>query len=194
MLRNRRYAPPVDDAIQGGDACAAAAEKHSRNPGIAGPLRLEKAMVRHQPQKKIHRALRLDTFIPYQMSLLTHQSTLANSELAANHHRLTVQEWRVFSIVADKGPLMPAEIRRLGTQDKSTISWAIKRLQHRDMLVRRSRAHDGRTFEVSLSEDGWDYYKAVIPLARRKARALLRRLTPAELAELRRLLAKLGHT
>lgn len=149
--------------------------------------------MRRKSAKKIHRALRLDTFIPYQMSLLTHRSTLANSELQANHHRLTVQEWRVFSIIADKGPLMPAEIRRLGTQDKSTISWAIKRLQHRSMLVRRSRAHDGRTFDVSLSEEGWDYYKAVVPLARGKARALLRRLTPAEMAELRRLLAKLGH-
>ena len=146
---------------------------------------------RRTSARRAPRAIRLGTFIPYRMLLLVHRLTLANSELYATHHRLSVQEWRVLSIIADSGPLIPAEIRRLGTQDKSTISWAIKRLQHRGFLSRRPRARDARTFEVLLSDHGWRYYRSVAPLARRKAGAMLGKLTRAERGELHRLLAKL---
>ena len=142
--------------------------------------------------KRACKAIRLDTFIPYRMSLLVHRLTLASSELYATHHRLTVQEWRVLSIIADSGPLVPADIRRLGTQDKSTISWAIKRLQHRGFLCRQPRPRDARTFEVSLSDAGWSYYHSVAPIARRKSDAVLKKLTSAERIELNRILGKLS--
>ena len=76
----------------------------------------------------------------------------------------------MLSIIADSGPLVPADIRRLGTQDKSTISWAIKRLEERGFLSRQPRSHDARTFEVSLSDEGWKYYDHV-GRSRRKAGA-----------------------
>jgi DNA-binding MarR family transcriptional regulator len=139
-------------------------------------------------------AIRLNRFIPYRMSLLVHRLTLANSELYTAHHRLSVQEWRVLSIIADSGPLVPAEIRRMGTQDKSTISWAIKRLQHRGFLSRQPRPHDARTFEVLLSDQGWRYYRSVAPIARRKAGVVLQKLTRAERNELHRILTKLDAT
>jgi DNA-binding MarR family transcriptional regulator len=103
-----------------------------------------------------------------------------------------VQEWKVLSIIADGGPLMPSAIRRLGTQDKSTISWALRRLESRGFVARKSAARDARSFEVALTAAGWRYYEAVIPVARRRARDILKRLGRKELAELRRLVAKLG--
>jgi DNA-binding MarR family transcriptional regulator len=126
------------------------------------------------------------------MSLLVHRLTLANSELYARGHRLTVQEWRVLSIVADTGPIEPGAIRRQGTQDKSTISWAIKRLLQRKMIVRTPLARDARTFEVSLSREGRAYYNAVVPIARRKVRQIGKALQPAETKELLRLILKIG--
>jgi DNA-binding MarR family transcriptional regulator len=142
-------------------------------------------------RERSRKAIQLDSFVPYRMSLLVHRMTLANSELYAKHHRLTVQEWRVLSIIADSGPLVPAEIRRLGTQDKSTISWAIKRMQKRNLLTRKPRASDGRTFEVALSDEGWKYYRHLKPIAERKAQGVLRRLTSSEATELHRLIDKL---
>ena len=72
--------------------------------------------------------IRLDEFLPYRLSLLAHRLALSNSELHVRRHRLTLQEWKILSIIADHAPLTPVAIRRRGTQDKSTISWAIKRL------------------------------------------------------------------
>lgn len=138
-----------------------------------------------------HKALELDAFIPYRLSLLSHRMTLNATELDAGGGRLTVQEWRVLSIVADSGPLIPAEIRRFGTQDKSTISWAIKRLEQRGFLLRQPRARDARTFEVLLSESGWVWYRERMPIAEIKAKAILSKLTRLERTELARIIDKL---
>jgi DNA-binding MarR family transcriptional regulator len=148
-----------------------------------------------KPSKKRGKArdvIRLKTFLPYRLTLLAHGLSLGTGDLEAGRHQLTVQEWKVMAIVADYGPLMPADIRRHGTQDKSTISWAIKRLQHRGFLIRQPKDGDGRTFEVCLSDAGWDYYGAIAPKARRLYRDAAKRLSRAEIATLRRLVDKLG--
>ncbi|HEX7007135.1 MAG TPA: MarR family transcriptional regulator [Alphaproteobacteria bacterium] len=142
-------------------------------------------------QRRPRDIIRLKSFLPYRLSLLAHRLSLGNADLEAGRHRLTVQEWKVMAIIADHGPLMPADIRRHGTQDKSTISWAIKRLQQRGFLIRRAKDGDGRTFEVRLSEAGWAYYGAIAPKSRRRFRDAAKRLSRAELAQLRRLVDKL---
>jgi DNA-binding MarR family transcriptional regulator len=125
------------------------------------------------------------------MTLLAYRMSASNEDLQVGGHRLTLQEWRVLSIIADSGPLVPAEIRRRGTQDKSTISWAIKRLLAGGLLSKTPSADDGRTFEVSLSSAGQRYYGAAARVARAKARAMLSVLTPGELATLWQLIDKL---
>jgi DNA-binding MarR family transcriptional regulator len=135
--------------------------------------------------------IRLKSFLPYRLTLLAHRLSLSAAELDVRGHPLTVQEWKIMAIIADYGPIMPAEIRRHGTQDKSTISWAIKRLQRRGFLVRQPKAGDGRTFEVSLSGTGWRHYRAIAPKARRLNDAAMNRLSRAEIAALRRIVDKL---
>jgi DNA-binding MarR family transcriptional regulator len=143
------------------------------------------------PPRPRRKAIELDAFIPYRMSLLSHRMTLSVAELDVDDARLTVQEWRVLSIIAESGPLIPADIRRHGTQDKSTISWAIKRLEQRGFLLRQSRSRDARTFEVLLSDRGWDWYLGRKPIAEGKSKAILSRLTREERDELARLINKL---
>ena len=136
--------------------------------------------------------IRLDRFLPYRLSLLAHRLSLANSELHVRRHRLTVQEWKILSIIADHAPLTPVAIRRRGTQDKSTISWAIKRLLQRGFIARRRSAGDGRTFEVRMSAPGWKYYDALAARARRRMREVLKPLSAAELRALERIVGKLS--
>jgi DNA-binding MarR family transcriptional regulator len=136
-------------------------------------------------------AIRLDEFLPYRFSLLGHRLSLATADLSARNHQLTVQEWKVMSIVADGGPLTPFDIRRRGTQDKSTISWAIKRLKHRGFIATEPRAKDGRTFDVAMTRAGWRFYEALVPEARRRAKQGLRALSAAEIKTLQRLVDKL---
>lgn len=136
-------------------------------------------------------AIRLNRFLPYRLSLLASHLALPNADLQTADHRLSVQEWKVMAIIADLEPVTPVEIRRHGTQDKSTISWAIKRLLDQGLLVKRPAPSDGRTFEVLMSDGGWRFYRSVAPKARRRARDIFKALDPGELRELGRLVEKL---
>ncbi len=148
-------------------------------------------MASGQPSARDASIEHLERFLPYRLSLLAHHLSLSSADLVFGRHTLTVQEWKVLSIVADLGPLTPYEIRRHGTQEKSTISWALKRLHERG-FVKRSRNHaDGRTFTVQLSQRGWACYRSLIPKARHRAQCLLAVLTKKEIAALDRIVDKL---
>lgn len=149
-------------------------------------------MPRPSSKTKAHRAIRLDKFLPYLFSMLGHRLLLSNAELEADGHRLTAQEWKVISIIADRRSLTPSEIGRFGTQDKSTISWAIKRLKKRGLIATGPRASDARTFEVSMTPRGWALYETLAPRARRRAAEGLAALSPEEMRVLTRLVTKLA--
>jgi DNA-binding MarR family transcriptional regulator len=138
--------------------------------------------------------IRLDKFLPYRVALLDDRLLIKNSNLHVGPYRLTTKEWKILSIIAAYGPITPAEIRRRSTQDKSTISWSIKRLQQRAFLVKKPTPGDGRTFAVALGKVGWAYYDAIVPKARALEREALKALTRAELKEFRRLVEKLTPT
>lgn len=135
--------------------------------------------------------IRLGRFLPYRLSLLASHLALPTADLQADGHRLSVQEWKVMAIIADLEPVTPVEIRRHGTQDKSTISWAIKRMIDQGLLTKRPAPADGRTFEVLISDAGWRYYRTVAPKARQRAQDIFKALDKEELRELRRLVDKL---
>ena len=140
---------------------------------------------------KRKRVIALETYLPYRVARLDDRLLIKNSNLHVGPYRLTTKEWKILSIIAAYGPLTPAEIRRRSTQDKSTISWSIKRLEQRAFLVKKPTAGDGRTFQVALGNAGWAYYDAIVPKARALERDALKALTPAELKEFRRLVEKL---
>ena len=141
--------------------------------------------------KKHGDVIRLDKFLPYRVALLDDRLLIKNSNLHVGPYRLTPKEWKILSIIAAYGPLTPAEIRRRSTQDKSTISWSIKRLEKRAFLVKKPTPGDGRTFAVTLGKAGWAYYESIVPKARELEREVLKALTRAELKEFRRLVEKL---
>src|SRR5260370_25676089 len=108
----------------------------------------------------------LEKFFPYRVAFLDDRLLIKNSNLQVGGHRLTTKEWKILSIIAAYGPLTPAEIRRRSTQDKSTISWSIKRLEQRAFLLKKPTLGDGRTFQVALRKAGWAYYNAIRPQPR----------------------------
>ena len=141
--------------------------------------------------KKRGDVIRLEEFLPYRVARLDDRLLIKNSNLHVGRYRLTTKEWKILSIIAAYGPMTPAEIRRRSTQDKSTISWSIKRLRQRAFLVKKPTPGDGRTFAVALGRAGWAYYGSIVPKARELERQVLKALTRAELKEFRRLVEKL---
>jgi DNA-binding MarR family transcriptional regulator len=148
-------------------------------------------MPRDRKKVPVRDVIRLEKYLPYRIARLDDRLLVKNSGLHEGRYKLTTQEWKVLSIIADYGPVTPAEIRRQSTQDKSTVSWAIKRLDRRKFLKTAKEPEDARTFRVSLSGAGWRYYGAIVPKSRKLERDVLKALTKAEAAQFRRLLEKL---
>lgn len=136
--------------------------------------------------------IRLDQFLPYKLAKLGDRLLVKNTELDVGGHHLTTQEWKALAIIADHEPITPAGIRRHSTQDKSTISWAIKRLMRCGILIKSPAKDDARTFQVSLSTAGWAYYRLIVPKARARERDIFKALTRTEVQQLRRLVEKLS--
>ena len=135
--------------------------------------------------------IHLDEFLPYRFGALGHRLTLSEAELRTASVPLTLPEWKILAIVADRGPVMPVEIGRFGTQPKATVSRLVARLLDIGLLGRRPKAGDGRTFEVFLAEKGWRIYGELVPRARRLEAALTDALIGVELRELERLIGKI---
>ena len=135
--------------------------------------------------------IRLDQFLPYKIAQLSDRLLIKTAQLATGGYKLTTQEWKALAIIADGGPMTPAEIRRHSTQDKSTISWALKRLIRCGILIKTPSKGDARTFQVSLSTAGWAYYQLIVPQARALERDSFKILTRLEKQTFARLVKKL---
>lgn len=144
--------------------------------------------------RKLRRArdiLELDSFLPYRVAALAQRLSRDIEEGQRRAHKLAVKDWKVMQVMALYGQLHPGDIRRMGTQDKATISRAIKCLLDRGLVAKHPRPGDSRTFEVAFTEAGWAVYEAIVPKVRRRQDEVLSALSAAEAKELRRLMDKL---
>lgn len=142
-------------------------------------------------QPRTEAAIRLADFLPYRFGALGHRLTLSEAELRASPVPITLPEWKVLAIVADRGPVMPVEIGRLGTQPKATVSRLVARLLEIGLLGRRPKAGDGRTFELFLTEKGRRVYGRLVPRARRLEAKIDAALSPRERETLEHLVGKI---
>ena len=136
-------------------------------------------------------AIRLADFLPYRFGALGHRLTLSEAELRESPVPVTLPEWKVLAIVADRGPVMPVEIGRLGTQPKATVSRLVARLVEIGLLGRRPKTGDARTFELFLTDQGWRVYGALAPRAWALEAKIAEALSPRERGTLAHLIGKI---
>ena len=106
-------------------------------------------------------------------------------------HKLPMKDWTVMQALALHGELMPADIHRLGVQNKAQISRALKCLLDRGLVAKRPHPDDNRTFSVAMTDEGWAIYEAIVPLMRQRQNEIIENMSEGELDDLRRLLARL---
>jgi DNA-binding MarR family transcriptional regulator len=160
--------------------------------GMAGARR--KDMPRAKTQGRGREILDLGAFLPYRLSVLAQRLSRDIEERQRRQHKLAMKDWKVMQIMAVHGELLPADIRRMGTQNKAQISRALKCLLDRGLVVKQPRPDDSRTFGVSLTEAGWAVYEAMVPRMRQRQEEILGGLSAAEAKELRRLLDRLDES
>ena len=137
-------------------------------------------------------ALDLAHFVPYRLSVLSNRVSSAIARTYSESFDLTIPEWRVMAILGGATGLSAREVAQRTAMDKVQVSRAIARLVENRRVQRVVDASDGRVARLSLTARGRAIYDDVAPLALALEEKLLEALSPAERANLDRIMTKLN--
>ena len=135
--------------------------------------------------------LRLDLFLPYQLSVTSNAVSRAVASAYQARFGLKIAEWRVLAVLAEADGLTPGELGQRTEMDKMTVSRATAALGERGLVRREGRGDDRRSHRLALTPAGTALHAEVAPLALAMEAQLLDGMGVAELAALRATLARL---
>ena len=104
---------------------------------------------------------------------------------------LTRTKWCVLLTVGNEGLGQPSDIAQFVGVDRTATSRALRAMESAGLLRRHNGMRDRRTRRVELTAKGAETIEAGSVFARRNGALMAERLTPSEVDELKRLLAKL---
>ena len=141
--------------------------------------------------KKHLKPLKLESFLPYRLSLL---SNTVSANIAATYQDkfgISMPEWRVMAILAEYPDSSADDVCRRTQIEKSVVSRAVARLLKRHLISRKFSENDRRRSILRLSETGLSVYDEVMPVAKTFERKLIARLSKEERQSFSTLLDKL---
>ena len=111
--------------------------------------------------------LRLDSFLPYCLSLLTAKMQAH----LTRHYRevlgLNLHEARILAVLGYHRPVSSNAIVQHTTMDKATVSRAIARLMRRGLVTRKADPEDRRLLVLEFTAKGERAYRKLVVLAQR---------------------------
>lgn len=126
------------------------------------------------------RSLQLDEFIPFRLSVT---SNLVSDTIARTYQSLfglTIPEWRLIAVVAERGGVTQGAIGQRTRMDKVTVSRAAIALVERGLMARSDNPGDKRSHLLSLTEAGRELYAAIAPKALDLERRIFESFSAAE--------------
>ena len=135
--------------------------------------------------------LRLDDFLPYQLSVASNAVSGAIARAYENLFGLRIPEWRLIAVLAEQEGLTQQALVARTEMDKMTVSRAAQALAARGLVTRVPHGTDKRSHALALSEDGRALYAQISPKALELEARLLKELGEREVAQLKKTLAKL---
>ena len=127
------------------------------------------------------RDLILDRFLPYRLSFTSNLVSDAIADTYKALFGLSIPEWRLVALIAEREGITQQEIGSLSRMDKVTVSRAAIALSDRGLIERRPNPSDKRSQLLALSEAGQRLYAAVAPKALEMEHAVFGRFSEAEL-------------
>ncbi|WP_322106472.1 MarR family winged helix-turn-helix transcriptional regulator [Paraburkholderia sp. J41] len=109
----------------------------------------------------------LEQFLTYRLHVLNKLSERGSSERYQSKLGITLPEARLIAAVGAFGPFSVMELARHANLDKSQASRAAEALMRRGLLSRETSEQDGRLVLVSLTTEGRELYRKVMPIARK---------------------------
>ena len=144
------------------------------------------------PTKPGTNAFELEHFLPYRLSLLANTVSHGIAAGYRDAHGISVTEWRILAVLGRYPGLAAFELAERTAMDKVAIHRAVKSLECRGLLERRTDSGDGRRRRLYLTRpQGQHLLDAIVPKAKAFEQRLLETLDPGEAEQLDRLLAKL---
>ncbi|MCB1359671.1 MAG: winged helix-turn-helix transcriptional regulator [Rhodobacter sp.] len=134
----------------------------------------------------------LEEFFPYHTRLFYRQVSSAVTHVYETRYGLKPYEWRTMAILGPDGDFTANEIVTRSSMDKVSVSRAITSLKQRKWILSKANKHDGRSRLIRLSAAGKTVYQELVPLMLEVEQKLLSVYTTEEVAELRRLMAKIA--
>jgi DNA-binding MarR family transcriptional regulator len=128
------------------------------------------------------RALHLDSFVPYLLSVTSNRVSDRIARAYDALFGLSIPEWRLIAVIAEAQAITQAEIGERTRMDKVTVSRAAIALTQRGLLARRPNDADRRSHHLSLSEAGHALYAEVAPKALELEARIFARFDAAEIA------------
>jgi DNA-binding MarR family transcriptional regulator len=137
------------------------------------------------------RTLRLDEFVPYRLSIASNMV----SDVIAGAYRslfgLNVPEWRLITILAERGLITQFGLGAATRMDKVTVSRAAIALVERGLVKRSPNPEDKRSHLLSLTKEGRALYDQVAPKALAFEETMLAEFSKEEVRALMSMLLRL---
>ncbi len=135
--------------------------------------------------------LRLETFLPYRLSLLSNAVSGAIAREYGDKFAISMPEWRILMILAEYPGISADEVCQRTKIEKSVVSRAVARLLKRHFIQRDLDQNDRRRSILRLSETGLSVYDEVMPIARDYEKTLLANLDAEALDNFNTMIDKL---
>jgi DNA-binding MarR family transcriptional regulator len=108
-------------------------------------------------------ALVLDQFLPYRLNRLASAISHDARQVYAQDYDLTVPEWRLLATLGEFDRLTAKAIGSHSAMHKTKVSRAAKSLEDRRWLVREINETDRREEFLTLTKQGRDAYRHLVP-------------------------------
>ena len=135
--------------------------------------------------------LRLDEFLPYQLSVTSNAVSSAIARTYEVLFGLRVPEWRLIAVLAEQEGVTQQALVARTEMDKMTVSRAAQALVTRGLVTRVPHGRDKRSHTLALSEDGRALYAQIAPKALELERKIFSSFKPAELQALKDMLLRI---
>ena len=135
--------------------------------------------------------LELETWLPYQCSVIVNLVSAQLAQLYEGRFGMTSHGWRMMAVLGRAAPLSAIELARMTAMDQVSVTRAISHLVDLGLVVRRTDAKDRRKVALRLSAKGRKAYETIVPRALELEENLLDGLTNAEVENVRRLMGHL---
>lgn len=142
----------------------------------------------------VHDALRLDSYLPYRLSVASNAVSGLIARAYEDRFGLSIPQWRLLCVLAEQQALTQVQIVVRTMMDKVTVSRAAQGLAKRRLIGRTQNTTDGRSHVLALTPAGRSLHVEIAPLALAYEAALISGLDPSEVLLLKRLLGRLQAT